>query len=339
MPRGLLEDGSPRHGGYSAINNNDVGGVPPIDQRTIEEAAAATRERLPGRSRKAKGRFRRTQRGQKGDEWRGRLSAYCEASSYSLEKVTSKLKEEQSQLNSLRSKLYSTRWRVKAHFDALHLRATPFKAMPILSKASSLRNMAPGSASAPESQHQTPTHDPTGYHTYDTEVSDGEGKGQTGAQDTGQVPDALEEDTIDIFVFAFGPVVFWGFNDEQDERETLRELREFMDGTFHDVKAADDASEELDYTYRDVSRIINDIVELATFKSGEKLSVSFAIAQSCHLSVHEWRLGQTINRNNHIPRELAETGIIQMSNDEISKEIGRLFVERNLINLEPELLE
>lgn len=342
MPRRLLDD-SPRHAGYSAINDNPS----ELDQKTIEEAAAAMQNRLPGRSRKAKGRFRRQQRGARGDEWRGRLTSCCEASSYDLERLTTRLKVERSALHPSESgKLYSMRWRVKAHFDVLHLHGY-VNAPKTLAKASSLR-LPPMSATSQTVQSDvqgTPSHDLVGYNTYDTEVSDTETKGvpaQMGGMDAGgpTAQDYISEDeTVDIFLFAFGPVVFWGFTDEQEERDLLSDLRSFVDGSFHDVKAAEDAMEEMEFTYRETTRIVNDLIELTTFKSGEKLSVSSAIAQSCHLSVHEWRLSQTIERNNHIPRELADTGMIHMSGDDISKEIGRLFVERNLINLEPELLE
>jgi uncharacterized Rmd1/YagE family protein len=177
----------------------------------------------------------------------------------------------------------------------------------------------------------------TGYLTYDTEMSDGERERMMSNLRSPQ--DVSEEETLDIFLFGFGPVVFWGFNDEREELDILKDLENFVDGTKHDEKAADDAMEEMEFTYRELSHVVNDIIELSGHKSGEKLAVSSAIAQSCHLSVHEWRLGQTISRNSRIPKELAETGMIHMSGDQISREIGRLFVERNLINLEPELLE
>jgi uncharacterized Rmd1/YagE family protein len=365
MPRrGLLEEMSPKHTNYATITDFPA----ELDEKTLEEAAAAMRDRLPGRSRKAKGRFRRQQRGEKGDQWRGRLSSYCEASSYDLEKLTGRLKDERNQPTQS-TRLYSRRWRVKAHFDVLHLHGyADNKIHASLTKSASYRGNSfpipsnldlpsatanifdqqaasialergPSVASAPATVSQ----DAPGYQTYDTEVSDGEiGKGGLAVNTVGLNPDltTIEDDTVDIFLFAFGPVVFWGFNDPLEEQGILSDLREFVDGQFHDAKASDDAMEEMEFTYRDTAnRIINDLIELTTFKSGEKLSISSAIAQSCHLSIHEWRLWQTINRNNHIPKELADTGMINMTADEISKEVGRLFVERNLINLEPELLE
>lgn len=163
-----------------------------------------------------------------------------------------------------------------------------------------------------------------------------------------------------MFLFGFGPVVFWGFANEQQERDVLKDLIDFVDGEWHDPVAAESAREEMEFVkWRSGNTteetqfaiglgVINDLIELTAQNSGgtsrskpaaEKLSISSAIAQSCHLSIYESRLSDTISRYSHIPKKLAEEGKIDMTGDEISREIGRLFVERNLINLEPELLD
>ena len=133
--------------------------------------------------------------------------------------------------------------------------------------------------------------------------------------------------------------MFWGVYDENKEIEVLRDFEPFVDGNKFDEEAANNAQEEMEFTYGDSNVVTNDLVVLKTLKTTEKLAVSSAVAQSCKLSVHEWRLQQTINRNNHIPSQLAEQGFIDMKAGEISREIGKLFVEKNLINLEPSLLE
>jgi uncharacterized Rmd1/YagE family protein len=336
MPRRIFDDASPKHVNYSTMKNSED--LPEsLEKKTLEEAAASMRNRLPGRSRKAKGRYRRQQRGERGDAFRGRLSCYCEANSYDLENLTSRLKEKH-HVNGSPSRLYSNRWRVKAFFDVLHLHGLADKSSALM-RFNSFRGIQ---SSGEPLQNNLMTE--TGYHTYDTEMSDGEkGNGisrlESGGLDLFGQDVLLEDDTVDIFLFSFGPVVFWGFNDAQEERAILRDLNNFVDGAFHDLKAAEDATEEMEFAYSDQNKIVNDLMELTTVKSGEKLAISSAVAQSCHLSVHEWRLMKTIERNNHIPKQLAETGLIDMNGDEISREIGRLFVERNLINLEPELLD
>lgn len=95
--------------------------------RTVDEAAHAVRERLPGRSKKAKDQFRRQQRGEKGDQWRGRLSGYCPSDSLDCEKLTKHLKASVAALTDNgtapqhTSLLYTRKWRVKPYFDVLHL--------------------------------------------------------------------------------------------------------------------------------------------------------------------------------------------------------------------------
>ena len=81
----------------------------------------------------------------------------------------------------------------------------------------------------------------------------------------------------------------------------------------------------------------HDHVELASNDVGERLAVSFAFAQSSLLSLYEWRLEQTITRNEGIPQTLATTGKIEMKKVDISKEIGRLFMERYSINLDSDI--
>ena len=82
-----------------------------------------------------------------------------------------------------------------------------------------------------------------------------------------------------------------------------------------------------------------DIVQLITKEYGEKLAVSFAMAKSANLSIFEWRLDQVIERNSHIPEQLATNGHINMSRKEISKEIGRIFLVKSGINLENNILD
>lgn len=51
------------------------------------------------------------------------------------------------------------------------------------------------------------------------------------------------------------------------------------------------------------------------------------MAQSSKLDVFEERVEETIQKTKHIPLELAETGSINYSQKDISKLIGRLFIE------------
>ena len=145
---------------------------------------------------------------------------------------------------------------------------------------------------------------------------------------------------VDLFFFSFGSVVFWNFPTEGAERALLEEVlaADFTDKPFA-PEAVDDAEDDMTYFYGERSFLKNDEVELGTRKSAEKLAFSFALAQSCLLSVFEWRLEQTITRNEHIPQELIAKGRIAMTQADISREVGRLFIERNGINLDSLLLD
>ncbi|KAH9258706.1 hypothetical protein BASA81_003208 [Batrachochytrium salamandrivorans] len=344
--------------GYNSIPDPDRRSVLPTGTvtRTLDEAAQSTRERLPGRSKKAKDQFRRQQRVEKGDEWRGRLSGYCAADSLDCPKLTKHLQSASDQNLFFSSMLYTRKWRVKAYFDVLHLYSI---ATPTDPDASLLMQHQ-------DSDHESVVQDRGGY--YDDTEDELQQQPPRRANSAPPIPAAAaaaalpSEEELDVFLFAFGPVVFWGFPHEQAERELLKDLVPFVDGEWHDAVAAESAREEMEFVIlsrrggdNDDSHsafglgVINDLIELTAQHSGgtgsrskpaaEKLAISSAIAQSCHLSIYESRLSDTISRYSHIPKKLAEEGKIDMSGDEISKEIGRLFVERNLINLEPELLD
>lgn len=78
--------------------------------------------------------------------------------------------------------------------------------------------------------------------------------------------------------------------------------------------------------------IVNDAITLSSNHASEKLAISFAMAQSAKLDVFEERVEETIQQTKHIPQNLATTGSIQYSQGDISKLIGRLFIEVHLVS-------
>lgn len=146
----------------------------------------------------------------------------------------------------------------------------------------------------------------------------------------------------EVFVFSFGAVVFWNFVDAKQEEEwmaTYLLCRLDVCGVLHNVAAAEEASDEIAFVYGDASSFRMDVVVLFTRDSGEKLAVSFALAKSSLLSIYEWRLQRTIERNSHIPEELAKNGKIAMTREEISQEIGQIFLVKHGINLDSSLVD
>ena len=138
----------------------------------------------------------------------------------------------------------------------------------------------------------------------------------------------------ECFVFSYGCVVFWGFR-ASEENAFMNSLEAFSDDRIHPDASAS-AADDMVYFHGRSSDVRHDRVELASDDAAERLAVSFAFAQSCLLSVFEYRLERAVERNENIPAMLAATGNIKMKKKDISKEIGRLFIERYSINLDSE---
>ncbi|POM67823.1 Hypothetical protein PHPALM_16104 [Phytophthora palmivora] len=130
-----------------------------------------------------------------------------------------------------------------------------------------------------------------------------------------------------------GCAVFWGLT-RAEEQAHLVALGAFSVGPVKQVEV-----EDMDYTYGDASLICNDAITLSSNRASEKLAVSFAMAQSSKLDVFEERVEETIRETKHVPQNLAATGSIQYSQSDISKLIGRLFIERSDVNLNSDMLD
>ncbi|CEG45045.1 Uncharacterized conserved protein [Plasmopara halstedii] len=137
----------------------------------------------------------------------------------------------------------------------------------------------------------------------------------------------------DAFYFATGCAVFWGLT-RAEEQAHLVALGAFSVGPVKQVEV-----EDMDYTYGDASLICNDAITLRSNRASEKLAISFAMAQSSKLDVFEERVEETIRATKHVPQNLAATGSIQYSQSDISKLIGRLFIERSDVNLNSDMLD
>jgi uncharacterized Rmd1/YagE family protein len=85
---------------------------------------------------------------------------------------------------------------------------------------------------------------------------------------------------------------------------------------------------------------MNDKIILSSFDNPlEKISVSYALAQSTMLSIYEDEVDHTIEETKRIPTELANRGEISLSKKEICKNIGSIFVKRSSINLHSDMLD
>ena len=152
------------------------------------------------------------------------------------------------------------------------------------------------------------------------------------------VPDAST--FAEMCVFSYGVVVFWNFTERQ-EKDILADL------TFSEHETGislvsrpqteeDFETEELHFQYNPSvahPRVFNDMITLRSGDHMVKLAISHAIAQSTKLSFFEEKMSQTMLGAEHVPKQLALTGVLGMSRREVVSILGRLFKSRVDVNL------
>lgn len=142
----------------------------------------------------------------------------------------------------------------------------------------------------------------------------------------------------DLFIFEYGVVVMWGFT-EREEKAFLNDIEKFEK---EKLAEEDIQVEEFNYyvTKSYQPRIYNDFI---TLRDGSnymvKLSISHAIAQSVKISLFEELVDNTIEDTQDIPQEIAYSGKVSMSKEDIMKSIGELFILRININLHGSVLD
>lgn len=137
----------------------------------------------------------------------------------------------------------------------------------------------------------------------------------------------------DIFYFAYGCVVLWGFTDEE-EQSILSSLKEFEKDTLPKPEM-----DEFTFAYGDAMQIEEDEIVLQTKNMLTKLAISHGLAQSVKLTTFEETIQKTIDKTKQLPEALASKGKISLSRKEISQKMGELFIERNFINIHTEILD
>ena len=137
----------------------------------------------------------------------------------------------------------------------------------------------------------------------------------------------------DIFYFAYGCVVLWGFT-EEEEQAILGAVKEFEKDPM-----AKPEMDEFTFSFGDTMTIEEDEIILNTKNTLTKLAISYGIAQSVKLTTFEETIQKTIDKTKSLPEDLANKGKIAMSRTEISRKMGELFIERNFINLHSETLD
>ncbi|ETW18929.1 hypothetical protein C923_02242 [Plasmodium falciparum UGT5.1] len=161
---------------------------------------------------------------------------------------------------------------------------------------------------------------------------------------------AFEQKKI-FFLFRFGCIVLWDFNIKEKEilfmylkdylSEAHTENNNELDSMFYIMNVQNELSDNKSVKAADSPsfKIKNDIIYIYTKDIFEKLSYSYAFAQSVKLSYFENVVDVTIEKTKSIPECLARTGKIQLKKNDISKKIGELFVNRFYINMNTDMLD
>lgn len=142
----------------------------------------------------------------------------------------------------------------------------------------------------------------------------------------------------DLFIFEYGVIIMWGYS-IKEETAFLEDLARFES---EKLSGEDIQIEEFNYyiTQSYQPRIYNDFITLRDDSNYMlKLSISHALAQSVKISLFEELVDNTIEDTQDIPQQIAHTGKVEMTRDEIMKSIGELFILRININLHGSVLD
>ena len=145
------------------------------------------------------------------------------------------------------------------------------------------------------------------------------------------------EHVTHVFYFSYGCIVTWGLS-EREEAERLQLLSSC--GSVQEPLSEHEV-DDFGFLHADAAKssIGKDVVTLGSFEVGEKLAVSFGLAQSVKLGVFESTVEQTIQETRDIPERMAKDGKIRLKHTEITRRIGQIFVDRALINLHSDILD
>ncbi len=129
---------------------------------------------------------------------------------------------------------------------------------------------------------------------------------------------------------------------EIEERSIISELRPYeiksnakveSDGiTYEDTKIEEDTFDHRNF-------INKDHLILCGNKFAEKLAVSFALAQSSKLDYFEEDIDYSIDESRGLAEELAKHGYINLDHFTLNKKIGKLYLKKNEINLDTDILD
>lgn len=287
-----------------------------------------------------------------------RVTAYCTAQAYKLQRTAAFLKDK----HGARTKLYDDCLYAVYHLPlrpgvtGYRIRSSPVLKLPggkaLLDEEierSELRDYGEGffeedggesygvrGIDPTESPNKSPTHLKEPHH---QDIQDDSLKGSRSPTKSSRVaPDAFT--FAEMFVFSYGVVVFWNFTERQ-EKDVLADITFSESETgiplvTRPQREEDFETEEFHFEYSPETprpRVFNDMITLRSGDHMIKLTMSHAIAQSTKLCFFEQRMANQMAEAQHVPRRLALTGQLGMKREEVFKILGSLFKSRVDVNL------
>lgn len=147
-----------------------------------------------------------------------------------------------------------------------------------------------------------------------------------------------EQSEGEIFIFKLGIIVFWSCNLEE-EKKIATILKQFAQDRYKEAEVEkEDCSYKIEFSGDAYVDEENDLIVLDNGDTLTKLAVSYALAYSTKLTFFEESVKNTIQENEDLPQQFIKKGKISLSSRELSKKMGRLFLERNRINLHSDIL-
>jgi uncharacterized Rmd1/YagE family protein len=145
----------------------------------------------------------------------------------------------------------------------------------------------------------------------------------------------------EIFIFDFGALVFWGVPRGEDA-SLLKIIRRYASKGIVGPEEFSNGEDDMAFiSSMDALKISiqNDVIELPWDSDPkQRLSVSFAIAQSSVLAIFEARIERKVDEYKYIPEALAAHGKIHLTELQLGMMIGEVFVIRHDVNLHTEIL-
>ncbi|KAF8071355.1 RMD1 [Scenedesmus sp. PABB004] len=145
----------------------------------------------------------------------------------------------------------------------------------------------------------------------------------------------------DLFFFDYGVVACWGLDSGQ-EAAVVASLA--AAAAHQPVPPEDVEVDEFEFNYSSLEKphIQNDTVTLhrkAAKDHQVKLAISYALAQSTKLSLHERRVSAMVLDTKHLPESLAATGKVALASATIAKLMGKVFIQKAAVNLLSSVLD